>query len=141
MFSSPISGVTPISHCAVGQLGLNKSSLRHKVRPIELIFPPPKNNITVWFFEHVFNSPATRHLFPMEESQIFCNSTINKEADPVPRGCPSSSHLIIVGTLHKRYALLKEICQNLLLVILISKNQFERLKGIMKQLGNSSYNK
>lgn len=77
----------------------------------------------------------------MEESQIFCNSTINKEADPVPRGCPSSSHLIIVGTLHKIHALFKEICQNLPLIILTGKNQFERLKGRMKQLGNSSYNK
>lgn len=76
MFSSPKNGVTPIFHCAVGQLRLNKSLLRHKVKPIELIFSPPKKNITFCFAECVFQQPS--HLFLMEESQIFCNSTINK---------------------------------------------------------------
>lgn len=59
---SPITGVTPIFHCAVGQLRLNKSSLRHKVKPIELIFRPPKNSITFWFAEHVFQQPSHKAL-------------------------------------------------------------------------------
>lgn len=46
ILSIRISGVTLIFSCAVGQMGLDKPSLRHKVKPTELIFSPPKNKIT-----------------------------------------------------------------------------------------------
>lgn len=49
-------------HRAVGQMRLNKSSLRHKVKPIELIFCPPKNNITFWFAERDFQQPGHKTL-------------------------------------------------------------------------------
>lgn len=87
-----------------------------------------------------FKSLAARHLFPMEESQIFCKATINK-VNRGPRGCPPPGRLLDVGTLHKRHTLFTDICQNLLLIIWTSENQFESSKGRMKPLGNSYYNK
>lgn len=72
MFSSPTSGVIPISHCAASQLRLNKSSLRHKVKPVEVIFSPPKNNITFWFAECVFQQPSHKTLVSYgKKSDIF----------------------------------------------------------------------
>lgn len=61
MFSSPISGVyTSLSLCCWPIE--DKSSLRHKVKPIELIFSPPKNSITFCFAEHVFQQPSHKTL-------------------------------------------------------------------------------
>lgn len=61
-FPVPSVEFIPIFHCVVGQLRINKSSLRHKVKPIELIFSPPKNNITFCFAKHVFQQPSHKTL-------------------------------------------------------------------------------
>lgn len=134
MLSIRISGVTPVFSCAAGQMGPGKSSLRHKVKPTELIFSP-KNNVTFWLAECVFFFKASP-----QDACFLWKLTINTKVNCVPRGCPPPSHLLNVGTLHKRHTLFREIYQNLLLIILTSENQFESAKGRLKPVGNSYYN-
>lgn len=82
-----ISGVMLVFSCAVGQMGLDKSSLRHKVKTTEPIPPPPKN-IIFCLLNTFFKSLATRHLLPMEESKIF-HKPRTKESMVHPRAAPT----------------------------------------------------
>lgn len=82
MISSRIGGVTLIFSCAAGQTGRDKSSLRHKVKPVELISSPLKNNITFWLAERVFLKASP------QGACFLWKLTINSRVNRVPRGCP-----------------------------------------------------